>query len=79
MKCFSVSIVQRSDGTSVVSFEGSTGRSYCTVVRAGCAVLFSSCLIGLARDGLLFDEDGGVCVDAVRVLKFIVTAFWEGE
>lgn len=79
MKCFSVSIVQRSDGASVVSFEGSTGRSYCAVVRTGCAVLFSSCLIGWARDGLLFDEDGGVCVDAARDLKFIATAFWEGE
>ena len=74
MECFSVSIVQRSDGTSVVSFEGSTGRSYCIVVRTGCVVLFSSCLIGWARDGLLFDEDGGVCVDAVRDLKFIAAA-----
>lgn len=79
MKCFSTSIVQRPDGMSVVSFEGSTGRSYRIVVRTDCAVLLSFCLIGGARDGLLFDEDGGVCVDVVRDLKFIVTAFWEGE
>ena len=79
MKCFSTSIVQRPDGTSVVSFEGSTGRLYRTVVRTDCAVLLSSCLIGWARDGLLFDEDGGVCIDAACGLKFIATAFWEGE
>ena len=53
MKCFSVGIVFHSDGTATVSCEGLDGRSYCAVVGADRAVLFSACLIDWAWDGLL--------------------------
>ena len=60
VECFSVSIVQRSDGTAVVSCEGLFGFSCHAVVCADDAVLFSACLIGWARDCMAF---GPVCVE----------------
>lgn len=70
MKHCSVVIDQHSDGTATVSYEGPTGRSYRTVVDADCAVLFSSCLIGWAMNGLLFEEGGSMSSGGVCHVEF---------
>lgn len=55
VECFSVSIVQHSDGIAIVAYTGLDGSVYRFEVSADCAVLFSAQLIGWARYCMAFD------------------------
>nr|DAF30178.1 MAG TPA: hypothetical protein [Caudoviricetes sp.] len=79
MKCFSVSITLHPEGAATVSYESPAGRVHHTVVDADRVVLFSACLIGLARDGVLFDEDGSMSPEAMRDLRTVAAMCHGGE
>lgn len=74
MKCLSVVISQRADGTARLAFSGG-GRVYCADgVDAGRVVWLASLVLSWDLEGLLFDECGGMARGARADLIVAVRA-----
>lgn len=74
MKCFSVGVTQRVDGTAMLAFVGGDGCVYhVDRVDSDRVVWLASTLLEWSLRGLLFDECGGLSerarVDLVRIVR----------
>lgn len=80
MKCFSVAIAQRADGTARLAFVGGDGRTYYVDnVEAGRVVWLASTLLEWSLQGLLFDEDGSMSPETMRDLRTVAAMCHGGE